>query len=234
MTDAVGAAIRGVLAVDSIDPRDRFPEARRALVVAQGERAVPVLLEIIAEAIAEPGPHHGLDRYVAGNAATVLADLNVTQAIEPLLSLLEVVHADDCECASDVMWALGRFGREAVEATLARYARAEDRDVRDRLVASLSGSRVRDDRIFEAIVRIFDWDDELAASLLLDYGDPRAIPYFVDLLEAPQIEPALLEIGAEASLHWDLPLSPSAAARVREQAVEHARFEARERPTNPA
>lgn len=35
-------AFRSLLAVDSIDPRDRFPEACRA----QGERAVPLLLEI--------------------------------------------------------------------------------------------------------------------------------------------------------------------------------------------
>jgi len=210
----VREAIRNALAVDGPDVRTRLAPASRSWVAALGARAVPWLMEVIEDALADPDEFRGERRRIPGNAATVLADLGIEEAIEPMLNLLEATDWSHCDRISDLVWALARFRERVVEPALARHRAASDRGLRNRIADVLAETKVRDSRIFELLVAMLDSDKELAASMLLDYGDPRAIPIFAAILDADDIQSALLAIVQEASEQWDLGLTERQTRRL--------------------
>src|SRR5437899_3068210 len=84
-----------------------------------------------------------------------------------------------------VLLSLPRVGAPVVEPALAAYAAATDPELRSDHCSILSTLGVKDERIYEVLVRELQTNLTYgsAASHLADYGDPGAIPLLADTLD---------------------------------------------------
>ena len=130
-----------------------------------------------------------LDLLVAGergsasvHAVGLLIDLRATDAIVPLLrvytdelGMLDEAESDEARSVR-IMVRLPEFGRAALEPALAFVAEHVEEDDAVYAAASvLVRLGIRDDRIFDAIQRVFDVEAILGAGMFADYGDERGI-----------------------------------------------------------
>jgi hypothetical protein len=72
----------------------------------------------------------------------------------------------------------------ALDALLASFHAAPDSAARTLVAMALVRTRLRDDRILGALVRLLDENPVDAATSLASYGDPRAIPDLARALES--------------------------------------------------
>jgi hypothetical protein len=198
-----------------------------------GSGPIPALVEILEddELARSDAPGGG---HVPIHAATLLADLRATAAIEPMLRVL--ARCDAMEALySPLVFALQSFGPLALEPALVAHAAARSKDQRMSVAEVLSGlhaRHARDDRIFQILLRTLGEDVELGAGALAEYGDPAALPYLGAVLDACEVdlEGGLLAnqdvVEIEAAIE-ELGGSLSVRQRAKVRAVQAAREAAR-------
>ena len=155
----------------------------RAEILALGEAAVPQLIAIVEEddADADDAPGEG---WPPIHAIELLVELRAAAAVE---TLLEVVFKTDLEDDLHVtaVRGLSELGAAAVlEPTLSRIAEAVDPDVTGSLLEVLTSLGVKDERIYDAIGKVFEKDPATGAGHFGQYGDPRALPRIREQLAA--------------------------------------------------
>lgn len=152
----------------------RLPHRLRNAILALGEVATPRLIDILQdEELADAdGPHGG---WAPIHAAELLADLKAADAIGPLLDMLietdfdEIIH-------SKIEIHLPKIGAAVLEPTLARLPEAVEDDGYSSVCSVLSRLPVKDERIYQALCRMFEHDQVLGGIFFADYGDKRALP----------------------------------------------------------
>ncbi|SFP49261.1 HEAT repeat-containing protein [Actinomadura madurae] len=127
------------------------------------------------------------DDDIRARAATVLADLRATEAIDPLLGILDGTRphgaAPGKKLRNAAVEALAAFHEPRVADALVRYAREHLRDHEDG--AALAGLvQMKDDRAVELLAQHLrhGYLPTYAAHLLADLGDPRGIAVLRDYI----------------------------------------------------
>lgn len=152
----------------------RLPAPLRDKVLAVGDAAIRPLLAIVEDpslfmADAVGGGHAPI------HAATLLGELQATEAVGPLVDAL--ASGDPLDLAhGPLIDALKKLGPAVVDVALERLARATSSDERGGLREVLSDCGVHDDRILAALTEGLAENPALGASNLASYGDPRALP----------------------------------------------------------
>jgi tetratricopeptide (TPR) repeat protein len=128
--------------------------------------------------------------HVSENALQLLERLGLaSRAVPQLVAYLERVARLLDAPESAVLPCLKAAGEAAVAPLLAAHDRAANERERDHLLSGLVATKVRDDEIYRRLVAFLDEDLFVGTGLLIDYGDPRAIPLFSVRLDAA--DPAL-------------------------------------------
>lgn len=160
------------------------PEALQAQMLAAGSASIPGLIAILEDALADDEADHG---WAPAHAAKLLGMLGDAQAVPVLLRMLACYAVIDGyhQAAEEALVALGD---PAIEACLEAYPTANNEDLRSGIVAVLSRSTEKNERIFQTLLAFFAQSTELGAIYLADYGDPQAIPVLSQMFDALPID----------------------------------------------
>ena len=161
-----------------------LPEALQAQILAAGSASIPGLIAILEDALADDEADHG---WAPAHAARLLGMLGDAQAVPVLLRILEHYAVIDGyhQEAEDALVALGHC---AIEACLEAYPTANTEDLRSGIIAVLSRSTEKNERIFQTLLAFFAQSTELGAIYLADYGDPQALPALSQMFDALPID----------------------------------------------
>jgi SEC-C motif len=145
----------------------------RAAVLADRERAVPALLQVLTdeELAYESAPHGG---WAPIHAVDLLVALGAHAAIEPMLELLSHTEFDDI-VHSRIVIRLPALGAAVLEPALAHIARTTDPDVRHALSCVIAALGVRDERIYAVLCQLFETDPIRTSVCLAQYGDVHGL-----------------------------------------------------------
>ena len=177
-TDKAGATVRRLLYAG-----ERLPDALRDEILRLGDAGVAALVEILEDETLslEDAPGKG---WTPIHAVTLLGDLRAAEAVEPMLRIL--ARTDALDVLHDrVLPSLPKIGAPVLEPAL-RAASTADGDVLDSVVSVLSRIGIRDDRILDLLLAQLRRNPDLAGNLA-EYGDPRALPYLFEALDAYKI-----------------------------------------------
>ena len=165
--------------------KEKLPPELRERILALRAAAVQPLIAILndEELGMSESPAEG---WPPIHAVGLLADLEATEAIEPMLDVL-VETTFDHVINGHLLDRLPEFGAAVLEPTLLRLKDARDADVTHALVAILAKLGIKDERIFEAICDVFDEDLMFGVMYFADYGDDRALPMIEDAIA--ELEP---------------------------------------------
>lgn len=147
--------------------------------------AVPALIAVLDDPALQKTQSPG-EGYAPIHAATLLGELKDAAAIGPLLDALrrsepmEIIH-------STLIDSLTQFGRLALEPALAAAAAAGDQDYEEAVASVVAELGVRDPRVFELLLRVFERKVDLGAAYLAQYGDPAALPVLHQAFEGAQV-----------------------------------------------
>jgi hypothetical protein len=205
MGDLVRERVRHLIHVGQ-----RLSPALRDEILAMGEAAVAPLVEIIEDERLHisDGPGKG---FAPIHAIELLGELRAEAAIPAMLRVLQSTNWMDW-IHDGVIRALAKVGAPALEPCLRAHAETSSEVSRDGLTAVLAGLGVRDDRVFEILLRQLEEEPDKAAASLAEYGDPAALPYLsrafdrYEIVErdspfanhsAVEIEAAIEELGGE-------------------------------------
>jgi uncharacterized protein YecA (UPF0149 family) len=157
-----------------------LPDGLREEILELGATAVPALLEILEdESLAlENGPGDG---WAPGHAVRLLGELQVADAIEPMLRVLATTDWLDVLHDRVIQW-LPRIGAPVIDPALRAYDDNQDRRFRASVAAVLAEVGVHDDRVFAVLIDQLR-DEPSRAANLASYGDERAVPYLLEALE---------------------------------------------------
>lgn len=148
------------------------PDMREAF-LARGAEAVPLLVHVLEdEQLAlTTAPGEG---YAPIHAASLLAEFGGPQAIRAMVHAL--ARSEPGLILFDVLLkGLKTLGAEMVPAALETLEVTDKPDGRLGLLSALSQSGVKDERIFQHLLKFLETDPDGAAMDLAEYGDPRAI-----------------------------------------------------------
>ncbi|MFI5300450.1 MAG: hypothetical protein ACHREM_20375, partial [Polyangiales bacterium] len=154
---------------------ERLPDDTRAAILADGPAHVDELLAIVVDddlaMVDAPG-----DGWPPIHAVELLAEIGDPKGMDIMLEALLRTGWDSI-LHDRLMSRLPAFDAHILEPALAALATTEDPDQRQSICAVLSGLRVRDDRVFNALVPLLDEEVMTGVLYLSEYGDPRALPY---------------------------------------------------------
>ena len=138
-------------------------DALRAEIVALGPSVVRRLIALVEDPDAEPASIHAVD---------LLIDMKADEAIVPMLRVL-----NDCDMLlmDRIFVRLPELGAAVLEPALSLAPAREDEDVPLGVCEMLANLGLRDERIFNVLVRALR-RDFMAAGALAAYGDQRALP----------------------------------------------------------
>jgi hypothetical protein len=156
---------------------ETLPSALRERILAQGARAVPLLLRFLQEG------EDFEESWASLHAVGLLVDLHATEAIEPLLRVLIETECIDT-LHERIVERLPELGVAVLEPALALLREDKDDETLFSLCEVLCKLRFRDDRIFAALIEAFNESAFVGASYLDDYGEPRAVPFIDRAIQA--------------------------------------------------
>ncbi len=160
---------------------ETLSSSTRRAIVANGDAAVPELLEIARDRDLLMEGSDG-DGWAPIHAVKLLGELGAQEAVPDLLSLLE---ESDCNqiVYSGCIHALTSIGAASLEPTLAAVAANPDHEFVRAACDVLCRLGVRDDRVFELLVEGLETEPDLFGGYLADYGDPRGLEALLAAVE---------------------------------------------------
>lgn len=186
-----------------------LPETARAAILAMGEAAVPMLLEIVK---------HNADGWSPVHAVRLLREMRVVDAIEPMLRVL--AETDGLDMLHDAaVDALPELGESVLEPALRAYAENLDPSFRASVACVLARIGVRDERIFCLLLEILERSPSHAGDLA-EYGDTRALPFLARAFDAYEVREGAFADQDLIELHAAIEelggtLTPGQAAKYR-------------------
>ena len=151
-----------------------LPASARTTILELNASAVPSLVEILEdeELLPETAPGEG---FAPIHAVELLTAIGATEGVEPILRVLVRTHPLSM-LRDRIMSRLGPLGEPVVEPALKAHTETKDSDHQSALCSILASTRVRDERIFQLLLRQLIEEPEVGAMNLAEYGDPRALP----------------------------------------------------------
>ncbi len=165
---------------------ERLTESVAEAILRRGRDVIPELIEILEDDALTQGDAPG-GGHAPIHAATILRELEATEAIEPMLRVLARCDPMDI-LYSTLIDALESLGPPVLEPALAAHAAAESEDQRAAIASVLSSVGVRDDRILAILLKSLEDDVELGAGSLAKYGDPAALPHLSAALDGCELD----------------------------------------------
>lgn len=162
-------------------------------VLALGPQAVPPLLAVLADESLQPEDSPG-DGYARERAAVLLGRLHASEAIAPMLEVLETTDLLTATHQA-VREALLRIGAAVLEPLFAAYATNTERDFRLSAAGVVARLGVREPRILALLLDHLECDPCLGAGCLADYGDPAALPALHAALAAQSVDTTPTLVG---------------------------------------
>lgn len=151
-----------------------LPDEVRKAILDAGEGAVPGLLRVLVTPSLR-NPSGAAEGWPPVHAVDCLVDLRATRALAAMLQTL--VESDPDELVHErLLDRLPDLGEDLVEPALGLLEQFDDPATVDALATVLANAGVHDDRIWSLLLEIFGDDPAVGATLLADYGDPRALP----------------------------------------------------------
>lgn len=161
---------------------DELQDDVRAEILRKGKHVVPALIAIMEDDDLARDNAPG-DGFVPSHAICLLAELNATEAIEPMLRVLSRCDFSDDRHGA-LLEALASFGEASLEPALTAYSAAKTDDARDGIAVALAEIGVKDDRVFSILIELLARNTGLGAGMLGAYGDEAALPYLSNELDA--------------------------------------------------
>ena len=186
---------------------DDIPWELRREIVSLGAAAVGPLIDIVGDT-----DLRRFKRDAAHLALELLAEIGSPEGLERILLL----GRNGEDIYSETTDALERWGATFLEVGLALQCHPEI-DVRSYAARVLGRIDVKDERIFSALCKLTTESGFWGAHTLKDYGDPRAIPFLHELIEATLDKESLSQEDSESLDEWifdlrDMGGTPSARA----------------------
>jgi hypothetical protein len=145
----------------------------REAFLARGAEAVPLLVRVLEDErlILTTAPGEG---YAPIHAASLLAELGGPHAIRAMVHAL--ARSEPGELLFDVLLeGLEKLGPAVAPVALEALETTESTDGRLGLLTALTDSGVKDERIFQHLLKHLETEPDSAAMKLADYGDARAL-----------------------------------------------------------
>ncbi|MBI5545970.1 MAG: hypothetical protein HY901_18930 [Deltaproteobacteria bacterium] len=160
--------------------------AIRERILAMGPEVVPPLTRLVRETLRTPGFHV----LPTMRAIALLTDLRAPEAIDALIELYAAVRLskDFDDLHPRLFHALLSLREASVEPALRALDASSDIEAQQSLASLLANLKIKDERIFQALVERVYRDEGHGALSLMSYGDPRAIPDLqevLDLMDVP-------------------------------------------------
>ena len=171
-------------------------------IIAAGAVLIPDLIAIMQdEDLADVGmPGEGC---VPLHALELLKRMKAADALEPMLELIGRCDPDDA-LLGELISAVKTFGETALEPGLKFLDQTKaGSDHHNAILDALSGIGVKDERLFEALLKQLDDCPYLAAGNFVEYNNPAVLPHLVRALD--KCKP--LNDGGEAQVNEILELS---------------------------
>jgi hypothetical protein len=157
-----------------LDAGESLPPSVRASILAGGRAVVPALIDVLLERT--PGfPEASGEDFAPIHAVDLLADLKAPEGIDPMLTVLCTTDWDTI-VHDRILVRLPEFGAAALEPLLRLLDKKRRGTVHDDLLAILGDLKIRDERIFDLLVKQLRKDPASGAMNLGGYGDPAALP----------------------------------------------------------
>jgi hypothetical protein len=121
-------------------------------------------------------------------AAELASELRLTGAIPALVHCLEQLRDDDDPLACAARDALRSMGPAPVDPLLEAFERWTSPELRLRFAGALLDTRVRNDRIFNALVQLLEDDPCVGPEYLAEYADRDALPVLSQALDRAVLE----------------------------------------------
>jgi hypothetical protein len=155
--------------------KEHLPSEVRDAILAMGNDAVPVLVALL-----DDDDHCDIDSpsegWAPAHAVGLLVDLKANEGIEPMLELLRDTEFD-AVVHHRILVRLPELGIPVVEPALQLLEETRDNEDATRsLCHLLSELGVEDERIFDALTKLFENDAILGSMSFSSYGDSRALP----------------------------------------------------------
>ncbi|HEX5138352.1 MAG TPA: SEC-C domain-containing protein [Planctomycetota bacterium] len=198
----------------------RLPERLRIEITSYGERGVRPLCAVL-----------GADGWGPVHAVRLIGEMGAERAIGPLIQALRETESGD-PLHEEIHHVLERLGERVVEPALLAHDAFRGEEVQDCLAEVLARTGVRDERILALLLGMLETSDPvLAACLLAEYGDARALAALSRALDETTIEDPAPRFQNQAAFEIasaieDLggALTPSQAAQVERAEAAHRRF----------
>ena len=179
-----------------IDAGETFPTPHALVeqIVKHGQAVVPPLLDVLQD-------RSLVDEDLTGascapiHALVALSELRATEAIPAMLALLAQPQINDL-AAHEISVAMNGMGVAVVEPVFEAHAACTDPMVLWDLESLLVNSGAREPRILDVLVRALDRNLEMAATLLVDYGDPAALEHLHRSLDHLELD------EDDEGVHW--------------------------------
>ncbi|MDA0709090.1 MAG: SEC-C metal-binding domain-containing protein [bacterium] len=146
----------------------------RAKILSTGSAAISPLINMLNnEALQmEKAPGGGSAPI---HAVDLLAELKAEAAIEPMLRWLAETEPSEDILHAKIITALGALGKAAYQPILDAFEKEEKKDLRKSLCDALICTGIRNDRIFNIILELFEEEKDYGATCFALYGDPKAL-----------------------------------------------------------
>ena len=164
---------------------DKLPDDLRDFILAQGEAIVPALVEVLNNEPLqmEDAPGGG---WAPIHAVDLLGQMQAVAAIPSMVMWIQEI--DSLSYLHDrLLQALIAFGEEALQPVIAAYGETTLLEERQSLCSILSESAVKNDTIFDILLRQMKEDVEFGTICLTRYGDTRALPHFQQSLDKYEV-----------------------------------------------
>ncbi len=198
----------------------KLPERLRIEITSYGERGVRPLCSVL-----------GANGWGAVHAVRLIGEMGAEGAVGPLIQALHEAESGD-PLHEEIHHVLEHLGERVVEPALLAHDAFRGEEVQDCLAEVLARTGARDDRILALLLGMLETGDVvLAACLLAEYGDARALAVLSRALDETTIEDpaprlqnqAVFEIASAIEVLGGT-LTPSQAAQVERAEAAHRRF----------
>ncbi len=187
----------------------------RAKILSTGAAAIPPLINMLNnEALQmEKAPGKGSAPI---HAVDLLAELKAEAAIQPMLRWLAETEPSEDILHAKIITALGALGEAAYQPILDVFEKTEEKDLRKSLCDALVCTGIRNDRIFNIILGLFEAEKDYGATCFALYGDSRALDHLHRALAACEyqdesqnlfenqiifdLKQAIIELGGQLTL----------------------------------
>ena len=168
-----------------IQAGEKLSDDLRDRIIAQGKAIVPALLGVLnnERLQMEDAPGEG---WAPIHAVDLLREMKTTEAIQPMVLWMQKIDSL-CHLHDRLLQALISFGEEALQPVLAAYDETTEYEERRSLCSILSESSVKNDTIYEILLRQLEENVEWGTICLAEYGDTRALPHLQQALDEYEV-----------------------------------------------